>query len=42
MTAVDLGAAPGGWAQVAARDGSPVDLVISDMAPNMDEVGAVD
>ncbi|MDO3387209.1 23S rRNA (uridine(2552)-2'-O)-methyltransferase RlmE [Gilvimarinus sp. SDUM040013] len=84
MTVVDLGAAPGGWSQVAANrvgdhgkvlasdilmmdsiagvefiqgdftenevfdtlmaaiDGSPVDLVISDMAPNMSGVGAVD
>ncbi|MBU2885736.1 23S rRNA (uridine(2552)-2'-O)-methyltransferase RlmE [Gilvimarinus agarilyticus] len=84
MTVVDLGAAPGGWSQVAAQrvgdhgkvlasdilamdsiagvqfiqgdftenevfdtlmsaiDGSPVDLVISDMAPNMSGVGAVD
>lgn len=84
MTVVDLGAAPGGWSQVAAErvgdrgrvvasdilpmdsiagvdfiqgdfteeavfeallaaiDGAPVDLVISDMAPNMSGVGAVD
>ncbi|UTF59711.1 23S rRNA (uridine(2552)-2'-O)-methyltransferase RlmE [Gilvimarinus sp. DA14] len=84
MTVVDLGAAPGGWSQVAAErvghkgkvlasdilsmdsiagvefiqgdftedsvfdalmsaiDGSPVDLVISDMAPNMSGVDAVD
>lgn len=84
MTVVDLGAAPGGWSQVAAErvgdhgkvlasdilpmdsiagvefiqgdftendvfdtlmaaiGDSPVDLVISDMAPNMSGVGAVD
>lgn len=84
MTVVDLGAAPGGWSQVAAErvghkgrvfasdilemdsiagvefiqgdftedsvfdelmaaiNGVPVDLVISDMAPNMSGVGAVD
>ncbi|MCP8900160.1 23S rRNA (uridine(2552)-2'-O)-methyltransferase RlmE [Gilvimarinus xylanilyticus] len=84
MTVVDLGAAPGGWSQVAAErvghkgrvfasdilemdsiagvefiqgdftedsvfeelmaaiNGAPVDLVISDMAPNMSGVGAVD
>lgn len=84
MTVVDLGAAPGGWAQVAAQkvgeqgrvialdilpmeplpgveiitgdfreqtvfdelllrlDGRPVDLVISDMAPNISGVKAVD
>lgn len=84
MTVVDLGSAPGGWSQVAARavgdkghvyasdilemdpvpgvdfiqgdfteqavydallaaiDGRPVDLVISDMAPNMSGVAAVD
>lgn len=84
MTVVDLGAAPGGWSQVAAErvghngkvlasdilpmdsiagvefiqgdftedsvfealmaaiDGSPVDLVISDMAPNMSGMDAVD
>lgn len=84
MTVVDLGAAPGGWSQVAAErvgdrgrvvasdilpmdsiagvdfiqgdfteedvfeallaaiDGAAVDLVISDMAPNMSGVGAVD
>ena len=84
MTVVDLGAAPGGWAQVAARlvgdqgfvlasdilpmdpiagvefvegdfredsvyqtiieklDGRPVDLVISDMAPNMSGMKTVD
>lgn len=84
MTVVDLGAAPGGWSQVAAErvgdhgkvlasdilamdsiagvefiqgdftenevfeslmaaiGGSPVDLVISDMAPNMSGVDAVD
>ena len=84
MTVVDLGAAPGGWTQVAAKlagdhgfvlasdilamdpvagvtfvegdfreesvyqaiidalDGRPVDLVISDMAPNMAGVKSVD
>jgi len=84
MTVVDLGAAPGGWSQYAARqvgrrgnviamdildmppldgvtfvkgdftessvldelmsvlDGTPVDLVISDMAPNISGVKAVD
>ncbi|WP_020207999.1 23S rRNA (uridine(2552)-2'-O)-methyltransferase RlmE [Gilvimarinus chinensis] len=84
MTVVDLGAAPGGWSQVAAErvghkgkvlasdilpmdsiagvefiqgdftedsvfevlmkaiDGSPVDLVISDMAPNLSGMDAVD
>lgn len=84
MTVLDLGAAPGGWSQVAARlvgdrgrviasdilpmdsiagveflegdftetavmeqllamlDGAPVDLVISDMAPNMSGMNAVD
>jgi len=84
MTVLDLGSAPGGWSQVAARlvgdrgrviasdilpmdglagvefvqgdfteasvfeaimklvDGRPVDLVISDMAPNMSGVAAVD
>lgn len=89
MTVVDLGAAPGGWSQVAAKkigaghssaggmlvafdilpmdpvhgaifiqgdfredavlaelvralDGRPVDLVISDMAPNISGVGMVD
>ncbi len=84
MTVVDLGSAPGGWSQVAARKvgdngkvlasdilqmdsmagvdfiqgdfteeavfnqlmaslgGRPVDLVISDMAPNMSGVNAVD
>ncbi len=84
MTVVDLGAAPGGWSQVAANkvgdnglvissdilpmdflagvtfvqgdfteesiyaqilaaiDGRPVDLVISDMAPNMSGMNAVD
>ncbi|MEH6648580.1 MAG: 23S rRNA (uridine(2552)-2'-O)-methyltransferase RlmE [Motiliproteus sp.] len=84
MTVVDLGAAPGGWSQVAADkvgdsglviasdilpmdfmagvtfvrgdfteesvydqimqaiDGRPVDLVISDMAPNMSGMNAVD
>ncbi|PTU73952.1 23S rRNA (uridine(2552)-2'-O)-methyltransferase RlmE [Pseudomonas mangrovi] len=84
MTVVDLGAAPGGWSQVASRvlgdkgrliasdilemdsiadvtfiqgdftddavfaqilqaiDGHPVDLVISDMAPNMSGVRAAD
>ena len=84
MTVVDLGAAPGGWTQVAARlvgdhgfvlasdilpmdpvpgvsfvegdfreddvyqaiiealDGRPVDLVISDMAPNMSGMKSVD
>lgn len=84
QTVVDLGAAPGGWSQVAAErvgsggmvlasdllpidpipdvtfvqgdfteqavldellqrlDGRPVDLVISDMAPNMSGVAAVD
>lgn len=84
MTVVDLGAAPGGWSQVAAHlvgpkgrviasdilamdalagvefvlgdftedavleqlvqilDGTPVDLVISDMAPNMSGMKAVD
>ncbi|MCW9052138.1 MAG: 23S rRNA (uridine(2552)-2'-O)-methyltransferase RlmE [Motiliproteus sp.] len=84
MTVVDLGAAPGGWSQVAAQqvgdqgvvvasdilpmdsmagvtfvqgdfteesvyeaildavDGRPVDLVISDMAPNMSGMAAVD
>jgi 23S rRNA (uridine2552-2'-O)-methyltransferase len=84
MTVVDLGAAPGGWSQVAAKlvghkgrviasdilpmdsladvefvqgdftedavfeqilaaiDGQPVDLVISDMAPNMSGMNAVD
>ncbi|MDO3381193.1 23S rRNA (uridine(2552)-2'-O)-methyltransferase RlmE [Gilvimarinus algae] len=84
MKVVDLGAAPGGWSQVAAErvgdrgrvvasdilpmdsiagvdfiqgdfteeavfeallaaiDGAAVDLVISDMAPNMSGVGAVD
>lgn len=84
MTVVDLGAAPGGWAQVAAEkvgergrvialdilpmdplpgveiitgdfreqsvldellarlEGRPVDLVISDMAPNISGVKAVD
>jgi 23S rRNA (uridine2552-2'-O)-methyltransferase len=83
-TVVDLGAAPGGWSQVAARtvgstglviavdilemaqvpgvtvihgdfqeqstleaveralDGRPVDLVISDMAPNMSGIASVD
>jgi 23S rRNA (uridine2552-2'-O)-methyltransferase len=84
MTVVDLGAAPGGWSQVARRElgdrgrvlaldildmpaiagvdfihgdfrepealsrleallgGEPVDLVLSDMAPNMSGVDAVD
>lgn len=84
MTVVDLGAAPGGWSQVAAGevgdqglviasdilpmdamagvhfvqgdftedsvyaqilaaiDGRPVDLVISDMAPNMSGMNAID
>ncbi|MEH6625967.1 MAG: 23S rRNA (uridine(2552)-2'-O)-methyltransferase RlmE [Motiliproteus sp.] len=84
MTVVDLGAAPGGWSQVAAEmvgdhgvvvasdilpmdalagvtfvqgdfteesvyesileavDGRPVDLVISDMAPNMSGVASID
>jgi 23S rRNA (uridine2552-2'-O)-methyltransferase len=84
MTVIDLGAAPGGWSQVAARlvghggrviasdilpmdsledvefiqgdfteeavfeqimaavDNQPVDLVISDMAPNMSGMNAVD
>ena len=84
MTVVDLGAAPGGWCQVAASlvgdggrvigldildmeplpgvvfidgdftedeplqrleaelDGEPVDLVLSDMAPNMSGVAAID
>ena len=84
MTVVDLGAAPGGWTQVAAKkigssgvlvafdilpmdpvhgavfiqgdfredaalamldqamDGRPVDLVISDMAPNISGIGMVD
>lgn len=84
MTVIDLGAAPGGWSQYAARrigkhgcviavdvlempalegvsfvqgdftesgvlaavqellDGAPVDLVISDMAPNISGVKAVD
>lgn len=84
MTVLDLGAAPGGWSQVAADlvghkgrvvasdilpmdalagvdfiqgdfteeavfaqilaalDGQPVDLVLSDMAPNMSGVNAVD
>ncbi|GAB3315325.1 RlmE family RNA methyltransferase [Haliea atlantica] len=84
MTVLDLGAAPGGWSQVAvdlvghkgrvvasdilpmdqlagvdfiqgdfteeavfeqllgALDGQPVDLVLSDMAPNMSGVNAVD
>lgn len=84
QTVVDLGAAPGGWSQVAAEkvgpggtvlasdilpmdpipdvtfvqgdfteqavldelleklDGRPVDLVISDMAPNMSGVAAID
>lgn len=84
MTVVDLGAAPGGWSQVASRvlgdkgrliasdilpmdvipdvtfiqgdfteqavfdqilqaiDGHPVDLVISDMAPNMSGVRSAD
>ncbi|WP_207062354.1 23S rRNA (uridine(2552)-2'-O)-methyltransferase RlmE [Motiliproteus sp. SC1-56] len=84
MTVVDLGAAPGGWSQVAAErvgesgrviasdilpmdslagvsfiqgdftensvyesiltaiDGRPVDLVISDMAPNMSGMAAID
>ncbi len=84
MTVVDLGAAPGGWSQVAAElvgphgqviasdilpmnplagvtfiqgdftedaiyeqilaavNGQPVDLVISDMAPNMSGMAAVD
>ena len=84
MTVIDLGAAPGGWSQVAAKlvgpkgkviasdilsmdgiadvdfvqgdfteesvleqilgvvDGRPVDLVISDMAPNMSGVKSVD
>ncbi|RDE18113.1 23S rRNA (uridine(2552)-2'-O)-methyltransferase RlmE [Motiliproteus coralliicola] len=84
MTVVDLGAAPGGWSQVAAErvgdeglvissdilpmdslagvtfiqgdfteesvyeqilaaiDGRPVDLVISDMAPNMSGMNAID
>ncbi len=84
MTVVDLGAAPGGWSQVAAQqvgdrgrviasdilpmdamagvhfvqgdftdnsvyeallaaiDGRPVDLVISDMAPNMSGMASID
>ncbi|KPK20628.1 MAG: 23S rRNA methyltransferase [Betaproteobacteria bacterium SG8_41] len=84
MTVVDLGAAPGGWSQIAARrvgpsgrvvaldvldmeslpgvtfvsgdfrekaavealeralDGRPVDLVISDMAPNLSGIASVD
>jgi 23S rRNA (uridine2552-2'-O)-methyltransferase len=84
MTVVDLGAAPGGWSQIAARrvgpggrvvaldvldmmslpgvtfvpgdfrekpvvkaleqalDGRPVDLVLSDMAPNLTGIGSVD
>jgi 23S rRNA (uridine2552-2'-O)-methyltransferase len=84
MTVVDLGAAPGGWSQMAAQavapgghvvaldllemtgmagvtfiqgdfgedatlarleaslGGQPVDLVLSDMAPNMSGIGAVD
>lgn len=84
MTVVDLGAAPGGWSQVAAElvgdrgfvlasdilpmdslagvefvqgdfteeqvyqallerlDGRPVDLVMSDMAPNMSGMNAID
>jgi 23S rRNA (uridine2552-2'-O)-methyltransferase len=84
MTVVDLGAAPGGWSQIAARrvgttgrvvaldvldmvslpgvifvsgdfrdkavvealeralDGRPVDLVLSDMAPNLSGIGSVD
>ena len=84
MTVVDLGAAPGGWTQVAAHavgpggrvvavdllemaqvpgatviqgdfsesgtldmveealDGQPVDLVLSDMAPNMSGIASVD
>lgn len=84
MTVLDLGAAPGGWSQVASRligekgriiasdilamdsiadvtfiqgdftedavfesilaaiDGQPVDLVISDMAPNMSGTPAID
>ena len=84
MTVVDLGAAPGGWSQVAAKavgpagrviavdllemaqvpgvtvirgdfreedtlaaveralEGRPVDLVISDMAPNLSGIAAVD
>ena len=84
MTVIDLGAAPGGWSQVAAKlvgdsgvviasdilpmdpiagvdfvlgdfteesvleqiikllDGRPVDLVISDMAPNMSGMSDID
>lgn len=84
MTVVDLGAAPGGWSQVAARrvgsngrvialdildmvslpgvtfvpgdfrdptvvetleqvlDGRPVDLVLSDLAPNLSGIGSID
>ncbi|OMH39072.1 23S rRNA (uridine(2552)-2'-O)-methyltransferase RlmE [Motiliproteus sp. MSK22-1] len=84
MTVIDLGAAPGGWSQVAAQlvgddgrviasdilpmdaiagvtfvqgdfteasvyesileavDGRPVDLVISDMAPNMSGMASID
>lgn len=84
MTVVDLGAAPGGWSQVAAKavggsgkviavdllemrgvpgvtvisgdfsddstlatvedalDGQPVDLVLSDMAPNMSGIASAD
>lgn len=84
MTVIDLGAAPGGWSQIAAEkvgpqgvviasdilemdalagvdfvhgdftedavlaaimqmlDGRPVDLIISDMAPNMSGMAAID
>jgi 23S rRNA (uridine2552-2'-O)-methyltransferase len=84
MTVVDLGAAPGGWSQIAARrvgpggrvlaldvldmvslpgvsfvpgdfrdkavvealeralDGRPVDLVLSDMAPNLSGIASID
>jgi 23S rRNA (uridine2552-2'-O)-methyltransferase len=51
MTVLDLGAAPGGWSQVAAQKVKPggkvtaidvVDLVLSDVAPNLSGIPNVD